>query len=322
MIKNYFVFTKEIGQLLIKCRKQARLSQGEVAKRCGLHTKTGYSQISRLESGRIKNPSLASIILFLKACNTPLVSFFQELSAIDFKIEHKNIMRQVQMPSGLTTDQRQKIDRDTAKYVNKIQYPKTPFQRLDWERIKTKIDKKVKVLLFNHELKEDMKTPYFQFTNQLIDNYDTGQITEIFKRYWQAKILRRGIINEIKSIVYKTFRYEQKRLEKPKPLTKEKLQKMGTGFLRYRVKIEPIEAKVQKKLGELNVPIAYNQAYKDFIRECYSALKKYYRKNPLLLTQRFAEIMKSWQAQGLKEEVLLTIKDIIIAHFEPPKQEK
>jgi len=100
MIKNYFVFTKEIGQLLIKYRKQARLSQGEVAKRCGLHTKTGYSQISRLESGRIKNPSLGSIILFLKACNTPLVSFFQELSAIDFKIEHEKIMRQVEMPSG------------------------------------------------------------------------------------------------------------------------------------------------------------------------------------------------------------------------------
>ena len=319
MIKNYFVFTKEIGQLLIKYRKQARLSQGEVAKRCGLHTKTGYSQISRLESGRIKNPSLASIILFLKACNTPMVSFFQKLSAIDFMIEHKKIMRQVEMPSGITTDLRRKIDRDTAKYVNKIQYPKTPFQRLDWERIKTKIDKKVKTLLFNHQLDEQAKRPYFTFAKELIANYDTGQIPAIFERHWQAKILRRGIINEIKSIVYKTFRYEQKRLEKPKPLTKEKLQKMGTGFLRYRVKIEPIETKVQKLLGELNVPIAYNQAYKDFVRECYSALKKCYHKDPLLLTQRFAEIMKNWQKQGLQEEILLTIKDLIIAHFAPMK---
>ncbi len=107
MIKNYFVFTKEIGQLLIKYRKQARLSQGEVAKRCGLHTKTGYSQISRLESGRIKNPSLASIILFLKACNTPMVSFFQKLSAIDFMIEHKKIMRQVEIPNELFTTETQ-----------------------------------------------------------------------------------------------------------------------------------------------------------------------------------------------------------------------
>ena len=317
MIKNYFAFTKEIGQLLIKCRKQARLSQGEVAKCCGLHTKTGYSQISRLESGRIKNPSLASIILFLKACNTPLVSFFQELSAIDFKIEHKNIMRQVQMPSSLTTDQRQKIDRDTALYETKVQYPKTPFQKLDWEHIRTKIDKKVKTLLFNHQIEEDQKTPYFTFADELFLNYDSGQIPAIFERHWQAGQLNRFIITAIKSIVYKTFRYEQKRLEKPKPLTKEKLQKMGTGFLRYRIKIEPIEAKVQKKLGELNVPIVYNQAYKDFTRECYKALKKYYHKNPLLLTQRFAEIMKSWQKQGLKQEVLLKVKDLIIAHFEP-----
>ena len=28
--------------------------------------------------------------------------------------------------------------------------------------------------------------------------------------------------------------------------------------------------------------------------------------------------MKSWQAQGLKEDILLKVKDIIIAHFEPP----
>jgi hypothetical protein len=246
-----------------------------------------------------------------------MVSFFQKLSEIDFKIEHEKVMRQVEMPSSLKPDLRKKIDRDTALYETKIQYPKTPYQKLDMERVKTKIDNKVKMLLQSYQINEEQKTHYFKFADELFANYDSGQIPAIFERHWQAKILRRGIINEIKSIVYKTFRYEQKRLEKPKPLTKEKLQKMGTGFLKYRVKIEPIEAKVQKKLGELNVPIVYNQAYKDFVRECYSALKKYYRKNPLLLTQRFAEIMKSWQAQGLKEEVLLKVKDLIIAHFEP-----
>jgi len=251
-------------------------------------------------------------------------------------------MRQVEMPSGITTDLRQKIDRDTALYETKIQYPKTPFQRLDWERIKTKIDKKVKTLLFNHKLDENAKQPYFNFAKELIANYDTGQITEIFKRYWQAGQLNRFIITAIKSIVYKTFRYEQKRLEKPKPLTKEKLQKMGTGFLRYRVKIEPIETKVQKKLGELNVPIAYNQAYKDFTRECYKALKREFRKKvpfdytdskkittmgetnvsnrcnqKTSLESSFDKIIKRWQAQGLKEEVLLKVKELIIAHFEP-----
>jgi hypothetical protein len=95
---------------------------------------------------------------------------------------------------------------------------------------------------------------------------------------------------------------------------------MAGGFLRHRVKIEPIETEVQRKLGELNVPIVQNQAYKDFARECYSALKKYYRKNPLLLTQRFAEIMKTWKAQGLKEEILEKVKEIVISPFEPLKQ--
>jgi len=317
MPENILIPYQELGKLLAKFRKSAKLSQAELAERMGLSKKRGYCHISHLETGREKKPSLYTILLYLKACRVPWTTFFQKLSEIDFKIEHEKVMRNVDIPSSLTPDQRKKVDRDTAKYVNKIQYPKTPFQKLDMARVKTKIDNKVKILLHSYQINEEQKTPYFKFADELFANYDSGQIPAIFERHWQAKVLRRGIINEIKSIVYKTFRNEQKRLEKQKALPSEKIRKMAGGFVRYRVKIEPIEAEVQKKLGELNVPIVYNQAYKDFVRECYSALKKYYHKDPALLTQRFAEIMKSWQAQGLKEDILLIIKDIIIAHFEP-----
>ncbi len=315
MAKPVFVFTKEMGRLLQKFRKSSKLTQIETAQRLGL----SESHISHLENGEIANPPIGTILLYLRACRISWTTFFQKLSEIDFKMEHEKIIRQVEIPSNITMPMRQKIDRDTAKYVNKIQYPKTPFRKLDWERIRTKIDKKVKILLFNHELHENSKAPYFTFANELILNYDTGQARAIFERYSKTRSLNWRIISEIRSIVYKTVRVEQRKLEKPKPLAREKLQKMAGGFLRHRVKIEPIEAEVQKKLGELNVPIVHNQAYKDCTREYYSALKKYYHKDPLLLTQRFVEIMKSWKAQGLNEEILEIVKETAIRIFTQQK---
>jgi transcriptional regulator with XRE-family HTH domain len=314
MTKVNFVFTKEMGDLLKEFRLKAGLSQAELGERIGFSKKTAYSQISHLENGIIKNPPIGNIILYLKACGVSLVNFFQKLSAIDFKLEHEKIMKQVEMPSSLNEGLRKKIDRDTALYLNKVQYPKTP--------LRTKIDKKVKVLLFNHQLDENGKRPYFNLTNELISNYDTGQIPAILKKHGQARILKYGIIDEIRKIVYQTVRIEQYRLKKQKALPSEKFRKMSGEFLRYRVKIEPIEAEVQKKLGELNVPIVQNQAYKNFTRECYQAIKKYFYKDRLLLKQRFAEIMKTYKAQELKEDVLLQIREMIMSKFQPAEEKK
>jgi hypothetical protein len=272
-----------------------------------------------LENGLIKNPPLGNIILYLRVCGTPITTFFQELAAILFKIEHEKIMSQVEMPSSLTPRLRQKIDRDTAKYENKILYPKTPYQKLDWERIRTQIDEKVQVLLFNHQIEEDQKTPYFSFVNELIANYDTSQASAIYDKYYKTRRLHRGAISEIRSIVYKTVRTEQKRLKKQKALPSEKFRKMAGEFLRYRVKIEPIEAEVQKKLGELNVPVAYNQAYKDFTRECYKALRKYLDQDPQLLKQKLAEIKRWWIENKLDPEVLEQVKETAIRTYLPKK---
>jgi hypothetical protein len=252
----------------------------------------------------------------------PYTNFFQKLSAIDFKLEHEKVMKQVDLPSSLSQDQRKKIDRDSALYLNKVQYPKTPFQKLDWERIRDKIDKKIKTLLFNHQLDENTKQPYFRLVTELIANYDTGQIPAILNKHRQARILKYGIIEEIRKIVYQTVRLEQYRLKKQKAMPSEKFKKMAGEFLKYRVKIEPIEAIVQKKLGELNVPIILNQAYKNFMRECYKAIKKYHKIKPLLLIQRFAELMRTYKAQELKEDVLLQIREMIMSKFQPAEEKK
>ena len=134
--------------------------------------------------------------------------------------------------------------------------------------------------------------------------------------------MKYGIIEEIRKIIYQTIRLEQYRLKRQKALPSEKIKKMAGEFLRYRVKIEPIEAEVQKKLGELNVPIVQNQAYKNFTRECYQAIKKYLRKDQLLLKQRFAEIRRTYKAQELKEYVLLQIREMIVSKFQPAEENK
>jgi hypothetical protein len=55
--------------------------------------------------------------------------------------------------------------------------------------------------------------------------------------------------------------------------------------------------------------------YKGFTRECYQALKKYYGKNQELLNKTLADIIKRWQKEGLKDDVLLKLKDKIISVF-------
>jgi transcriptional regulator with XRE-family HTH domain len=164
-------------------------------------------------------------------------------------------------------------------------------------------------------------TDFFAEFKRRIDKIDNDQVIKEAGLSSATGLSFRQKQKVDRDISYYRMRIDGKK-GKAKSLSEQQKHRAAVKFGKYRLIIEPLEAEVQKKLGELNVPIAHNQAYKDFTRECFSALKKYYHKDQLLLTQRFAEIMKSWQAQGLKEEVLLIIKDIVIAHFEPAKQGK
>jgi transcriptional regulator with XRE-family HTH domain len=68
MPKKNFAFIKEMAELLKKIRIKAGLLQSEVAERIGLSFKTKDSYISHLEKGRLKNPALRLILLYLRAC--------------------------------------------------------------------------------------------------------------------------------------------------------------------------------------------------------------------------------------------------------------
>jgi len=90
---------------------------------------------------------------------------------------------------------------------------------------------------------------------------------------------------------------------------------MAIGFTKYRIRIERMEAAAHKLLCDMNVATPLFSLYKDFTRECYQALKKYYGKEPEKLSKTLIDLTDRWREEGLKQEVLLKLKDKIILTF-------
>jgi transcriptional regulator with XRE-family HTH domain len=181
-----FIFTKEMAKKLKEIRERSRLTQQEVAKELGLKAKYGQSFIARLENGLIKNPSLKTILDFLRACGASWTEFFKELDTIDFKMRHENLSacghlsavaclraemhRQAQVDAqaemiaqvhpalpefchgerkgGVHPPPTQrKIQRDAMRYEIGIEFPSKEKEEIDFERLKRLIKDKVTALV-------------------------------------------------------------------------------------------------------------------------------------------------------------------------------
>jgi transcriptional regulator with XRE-family HTH domain len=84
-----FKFTKETSNKLRQLRENAFLTQEEVA----LRVKRSRSFIAQLETGRINDPGINTIINYLKVCGVFCGSFFSELDAMEFNRWHDGIVR-------------------------------------------------------------------------------------------------------------------------------------------------------------------------------------------------------------------------------------
>jgi hypothetical protein len=132
---------------------------------------------------------------------------------------------------------------------------------------------------------------------------------------WQRAGLKLNLLFKIKKIINSVLRGEIKRISAKKPLPTEKQEKMAIGFTKHRIIIERKETEAHRLLCELGVPTPLFSLYKDFVRECYRALKKYYGKEPEKLKSALNELVSRWQKEGLEEDVLLKLKDKIISVF-------
>jgi transcriptional regulator with XRE-family HTH domain len=302
-----FIFNKEMAEKLRKIRETARLTQKEVALRIDIKTKSGRSVIGQLESGRVKNPTLRTILEYLRACGASWPEFFKELDVIDFKMRHEKMISQVHPPPT-----ERKIQRDVMKYEINIEFPSKEKEEIDFDRLKKQIKDKVLVLVNRNQIEENRTNSYQRFALEYFEFLTTlnkpgmKMVTE----KWQRAGLKLNLLFKIKKIINSVLRGEIKRIEAKKPLPTEKQEKMAIGFTKYRVKIERIEAAVHKVLCELGIQPPWFALYKDFARECYRALKRYYGKE--ILSEKLQEIIRRWVKEGLKEDVLLKVKGATI----------
>jgi len=336
-----FNFTKEMAKILRRLRENANLTQKEVATRMGIKTKYGQSLIAQIEMGEVKNPSLRTILDYLRACGGSWVEFFKELDIIDFKMRHEKMIAQVhpallgtwrgEMKGGVhPPPTERKIQRDAIRYEIGVEFPSKEKEEIDFDRLKKQIKDKVTAsvskennalssVLSHQGRGEDaviadyqkFALEYFEFLATL-NKAGTKMVTEKYQRAG----LKLNLLFKIKKIINSVLRGEIKRISSKKPLPTEKQEKMAIGFTKYRIRIEKFEAEAHKLLCEMGVQTPLFSLYKDFVREAYRALKKYYGKVPAeKLTEILDKIVKDWQQEGLKENVLSKLKERIMTTF-------
>jgi len=347
MSKKTSILDKEIAKLLKSTREKAGLYQAEVAERIGLSAKSGKGYISHLEKGMVKNPPIGTILLYLRACGVSWVEFFKELDRIDFKLRHEKMISQVHPPEtrfgegSIRPPTERKIQRDAMRYEINVEFPSKQKEEIDFERLKKLIKDKVIALVNKEELTltpalspnrvlstkgridhqgrggnaviadcQKFALEYFDFLATL---NKAGMKTVAEK--WQRAGLKLHIISGIKKTINNILRGEMKRILAQKPLPPQKQEKMAIGFTKYRIRIERIEAEVHKLLCELGIPTPWFSLYKGFGRECYKALKKYFGRNQELLNKALTDIVRKWIKEGLKEDVLLKLKEKVVSVF-------
>ncbi len=309
-----FIFTKEMAEKLRKIRENAGLTQKEVALRIGIKNKSGRSFIGQLENGMIKNPTLRTILEYLRVCGESWSDFFKHLDAIDFRARHEKMISQLPPQAS-----QRKIQRDVMKYEIGIEFPskEKPKRDIDFDRLKSRVEAKITPFLIKNDIKGNQASLYQKFTREyfvFLATLNKSGMKAVTDKYQRAG-LKRNIIYGLKKIINNVIRAEIKRIEAKKPLLSEKQEKMAIGFTKYRIRIEKIEAEVHKLLCEIGVQPPWFALYKGFARECYRTLKKHYGPNQELLNKKLNEIIERWQKEGLKEDILLKLKDKIISVF-------
>ncbi len=304
------ILDQEIASLLKSVREKSGLYQKEVAKRIGLSVKSGKGYISHLEKGMVKNPPIGTILLYLRACGESWSEFFKQLDIIDFKMRHERMITQLPIPP-----EPRKVERAAMRYETGIEFPSKQKDEIDFTRLKKQIKDKVLVLLTKNQVEENQINSYQRFASEFFDflaALNKAGMKMVTNKYQRAG-LHLHLISKIKKIINSVLRGEIKRIEAKKPLPTKKQEKMAIGFTKYRIRIEKIEAEVHKVLCEIGVPTTKFGMYKAFSRECYRVLKKYYGKESL--DDKFQTIIKRWIKEGLKEDVLLKVRDATIKAF-------
>jgi transcriptional regulator with XRE-family HTH domain len=302
MPEDIFIFTKEMAELLKIMRQRARLSQQEVAVRLGLSRKSGKIYISSLERGEIKNPTIGTILRFLKVCGISWSNFFAELSAIDFGMGHEKSLTKTKLPEDTG-----KTPYNVLRSEASIKYfPYHKYKYSDIMRVKNSIDDKIFELLSDSKIEKDLIPYYMMFADE-------------FYSLLEEKLLRASlkpsVLLKIKRTVQKVLHEERKKIAGKKPKSAEKQMQMPIGFGEHQVAIEPILNEVRKTLSKIAPNITWILLFEEYTQELCDALIQYYDKNQEKLDLALNEIVERWVNRGIKQSDLLKVKEATITAF-------
>lgn len=175
--------------------------------------------------------------------------------------------------------------------------------------------------------------PWSSFFEKLAGIYFNKQHDKIMRQVPTTKYYKK-IDRDVAKYTH-SIRTKFSEKQNIKPLTQHQKEKMSLGFAKHRVAIEQIEREVTILLGDTKEPTLYNQFYKDFARECYSALRKFY--TPLMdidkrkekssvnirgLKEELDKIIEKWVEKELKREILEKVKELPIKYFQGTSEEQ
>jgi|GEM_PF-1032938 len=291
-----------IGKLLREYREKAGLTQEKIAKAC----RTTKGEISKLESGKIKNPSLILILSYLKATGTPKETFFSKLD----EIEIKEILPEA--IEGYSVKAKEEI----IRYATGVRYAKKGIIAFpEYARIRilsylfsaSAGDEKLRGTFFRrhkvYNVKPEEKDKYLAFAEEYFQALQTEEkkqleaLKEASERYERLG-LNLEIMSKIKKIVIKALRREEKRSER-KVIQPEKEKRMTIGYARYLSLRETLKERTKQLICyKKGAKLIHIKMYFTAAMEYYKILKKNKGSPP-------PEKTKEWLEKKAKEGYFL-----------------
>ncbi|MEO0112472.1 MAG: helix-turn-helix domain-containing protein [candidate division WOR-3 bacterium] len=257
------MFSKFVGKLLRNLRKLRGYKIKDIAKFC---RKTG-SYISKLERGKIKEPSLVIILNYLRGLQVSYSEFFKEIE--DW--EMNKILRK--------KEKKEKYEKDVERYLVGIKYPRKTF--INFPKY---LAAKIKNYLLPFNLSNDLIEKYInfgeEFFHSLLRIYEGKEDEKVIEKLMEKadkdglKTFSPNFLSEVMKIVKKWFKRELKRRRCVKPITDRKIKKMVEGYQRYMEEWLNVEGEAKKVLFNKGIKILDIKSYLNILRKYHSLKRK------------------------------------------------
>jgi transcriptional regulator with XRE-family HTH domain len=165
MIERTF-FTPEMGARLREIRLKRGFTQDEVAARMGLAGKGRKTFVGRLEQGNIKNPSLGTVTLYLRACGAQFFEFYDTLTRIEPVLVDTRPIERTPMKREQKEMLLRRVKREVYNYQEETSYPKRgkPIAPDKQKPAAAKLaDYRVQVVLVEQDVKKLLGTENVKF---------------------------------------------------------------------------------------------------------------------------------------------------------------